>query len=213
MSKLMHKQGLAILSLVLLPLVWLWPSVFGSRTFVSYDINQFAPASILASDSELAQAREGANFDVTEVPVWFVPELELASRELREGRLPTWNPNARGGAPLHAHGLIGLCYPPNWLALFADEPASRLSWVAWCNLALAGLLAFGLLRQLGFGLPAAWFGAALFELSGPDRIVIDLKNTQSPPTASSGCDSRASSGCPECSGRCCASRKRIVSVP
>lgn len=163
----MHKQGLAILSLVLLPLVWLWPSVFGSRTFVSYDINQFAPASILASDSELAQAREGANFDVTEVPVWFVPELELASRELREGRLPTWNPNARGGAPLHAHGLIGLCYPPNWLALFADEPASRLSWVAWCNLALAGLLAFGLLRQLGFGLPAAWFGAALFELSGP----------------------------------------------
>ncbi|MFT6079941.1 MAG: hypothetical protein ACJAQZ_002000 [Planctomycetota bacterium] len=157
----------AVLSLALLPLVWLAPCVFGDRTFVSYDINQFPPSSITATDSELALAREGANFDVTEVPVWFVPELELASRELQAGRLPTWNPTARGGAPLHAHGLIGLCYPPNWLALFADEPASKLGLVAWCNLALAGLLAFGLFRQLGFGLPAAWFGAALFQLSGP----------------------------------------------
>ena len=158
---------LALLSLVLLPLVWLGPCVFGDRTFVSYDVNQFPPSSITATDSELALAREGANFDVTEVPVWFVPELELAGKELREGRLPTWNPTARGGAPLHAHGLIGLCYPPNWLALFADEPASKLGLVAWCNLALAGLLAFGLFRQLGFGLPAAWFGAVLFQLSGP----------------------------------------------
>ncbi|MFT4514943.1 MAG: hypothetical protein ACI91B_003656 [Planctomycetota bacterium] len=158
---------LAVLALVLMPLVWLGPCVFGDRTFVSYDINQYPPNSITATDSELALAREGANFDVTEVPVWFVPELELAGKELREGRLPTWNPTARGGAPLHAHGLIGLCYPPNWLALFAEEPASKLGLVAWCNLALAGLLAFGLFRQLGFGLPAAWFAAALFQLSGP----------------------------------------------
>lgn len=158
---------LALISLTLLPLAWLSPCVFGERTFVSYDVNQFPPSSITATDNELALAREGANFDVTEVPAWFVPELELAGKELREGRLPTWNPTARSGAPLHAHGLIGLCYPPNWLALFAEEPASKLGIVAWCNLALAGLLAFGLFRQVGFGLPAAWFGAALFQLSGP----------------------------------------------
>lgn len=157
----------AVVALTLLPLVWLWPSVFGDRTFVSYDVNQFPPASLTATDSELEAARDGANFDVTEVPVWFLPELELAADELRQGRWPTWNPTARGGAPLHAHGLIGLCYPPNWLALFSDSPASRLGLVAWCNLALAGLLAFGLLRQLGFALPAATLGAALFQLSAP----------------------------------------------
>lgn len=159
--------ALALLSFVLAPLLWLAPCVFGSRTFVPYDINQFPPASILSSDDELAAARDGANFDVTEPPIWFVPELELARDELRAGRLPTWNPFARGGAPLHAHGLIGLCYPPNWLALFADEPASKLALVAWCNLALAGLLAFGLFRQLRIGLPAAWFAATLFQLSAP----------------------------------------------
>lgn len=166
-SKATAKVALAILALTVMPLVWLWPSVIGDRTFVPYDVNQFPPASITATDDELAAAQEHANFDVTEVPVWFAPELKFAHNELREGRLPSWNPHARSGAPLHAHGLIGLCYPPNWLALFAAEPASRLSLVAWCNLAIAGLLAFGLFRHVGFGITSAWLAATCFQLSGP----------------------------------------------
>ncbi|MCK5942063.1 MAG: hypothetical protein KAI24_08855, partial [Planctomycetes bacterium] len=157
----------AVAALVLLPLLWLWPCVFGGRYFVPYDVNEFPPVSTTASDAELAQARAGANYDVTEVPVWFLPELELARDELRQGRWPVWNPHARTGAPLHAHGLIGLCYPPNWLALCSDEPAARLGLVAWINLMLGGLLGFGMLRQLGLGAAASFVGAALFELSGP----------------------------------------------
>jgi len=161
-----RQTALAILALVLMPLAWLWPCVLGDRTFVPYDVNQFPPASITASDAELQEAREHGNYDVTEVPVWFAPEMKLARDELRAGRLPTWNPNARNGAPLHAHGLIGLLYPPNWLALFADSPASRLGLVAWCNLALAGLLAFGLFRQAGCSVAAAWLAATCFQMSG-----------------------------------------------
>jgi hypothetical protein len=157
----------ALVSLVLLPLLWLWPCVFGGRTFVPYDLAQFPPQGLALAPAEFAAARDGANLDVTEVPVWFVPEMTLARDELLAGRAPTWNPHARGGAPLHAHGLIGLCYPPNWLALFAGEPADRLVFVAWVNLALGGLLAFGLLRALGIAVLPAWFGALLFELSGP----------------------------------------------
>lgn len=163
----MNGKHLAIVSLLLAPLLWLWPCVFGGRTFVPYDTAQFPPRSLTLSAAELAQARDGANLDVTEPPVWFVPELALAGDELRAGRLPTWNPHARGGAPLHAHGLLGLCYPPNWLALLADDPADALALVAWIDLALGGLLAFGLLRALGLSLLPAWFGALLFELSGP----------------------------------------------
>ena len=163
----MNPRTLAVLSLLLLPLAWLWPCVLGERAFVPYDVDQFPPASVTADAAELQQRRAGANLDVTEVPIWFLPELEFAGDELAAGRLPTWNPNARHGAPLHAHGLIGLCYPPNWLALFAAEPRTRLHWLAWCNLAIAGLLTFGLLRRLGYGLLPAWVGAALFELSTP----------------------------------------------
>ena len=157
----------ATLTLALLPLVWLWPTVFGGRTFVPYELAEFPPASLSLTPAEHEAIARGKNHDVTEVPVWFLPELELARDELLAGRPPTWNPHARGGAVLHAHGLIGLCYPPNWLALFAGDPEARLGWLAWISLSLGGLLAFGLLRELSVPLFAAWFGAALFELSAP----------------------------------------------
>jgi hypothetical protein len=165
-----HARLAAILSLLLLPLVWVWPSVFGERVFVPYDLAEFPPAATLATPERLAAAKDGANYDVTEPPVWFVPELELAHDELAAGRLPTWNPHARGGAPLHAHGLIGLCYPPNWIALAAADPRAWLGVVAWVNLALGGLLAFGFLRALGLGSLPAWFGAVVFQLSGPMAV-------------------------------------------
>lgn len=158
---------LCVLALLLLPLAWLWPCVAGERVFLPYDTAQFPPASLLLSPDELAAARRGGNPDVTEPPVWFVPEIELAQRELAAGRLPTWNPHARCGAPLHAHGLLGLCYPPNWLLLLAAEPARAIAFVIWLNLALGGVLAFGLLRRLGLPLLPATFGAAAFELAAP----------------------------------------------
>ncbi len=162
-----RRQALAVAALVLLPLVWLWPCVFGGRTFVPYDLAEFPPASLSLSAEELTHVREGRNRDVTEVPVWFLPEMQFAHDELFAGRWPTWNPHARGGTALHAHGLIGLCYPPNWLALFADDPGSRLVFLAWISLTIAGLLTFGFLREAGIGIGAAWFGAAVFELSAP----------------------------------------------
>ena len=163
----MNGRSTALLSLVLLPLLWLWPSVFGGRVFMPYDVAQAPPVGLTLSPEQMAHAIDGANYDVTEPPIWFVPELVYAGNELREGRLPVWNPHARGGAPLHAHGLIGLCHPPNWLALFADDPRSRLGLVAWFDLALGGLLAFGFLRALSLSLLGAWFGAVVFQLSAP----------------------------------------------
>ncbi len=161
---------LAIVLLCLQPLLWLWPCVFGDRTFVPYDTAEFPPASLNLTAAEHAAIKAGKNHDVTEVPVWFLPELELARDELRAGRLPTWDPHARGGAPLHAHGLLGLCYPPNWLALFADHPATRLGWLCWSSLMIAGLLAFGLLREVKLSVQAAWFGAMLFQLGAPMAV-------------------------------------------
>ena len=163
-------HALAIVLLCLQPLLWLWPCVFGERTFVPYDTAEFPPASLALTSEQHAAVKAGKNHDVTEVPVWFLPELELARDELREGRLPVWNPHARGGAPLHAHGLLGLCYPPNWVALFADEPSARLGWLCWQSLAIAGLLAFGLLREVKLSVQAAWFGAMLFQLGAPMAV-------------------------------------------
>jgi len=157
----------AVLLLLLQPLLWLWPCLIGDRAFVPYDVAQFPPAALQLSAEQRAELARGDNKDVTEVPVWFLPELELARDELRAGRWPLWNPHARTGAPLHAHGLLGLCYPPNWVVLCADDPAGRLGWLAWQSLAIAGLLALGLLREVQLSVRAAWFGATLFQLAAP----------------------------------------------
>jgi hypothetical protein len=161
---------LAVLLLVLQPLLWLWPFVVGDRLFVPYDTAQFPPASLQMTPAEHAAVKSGKNHDVTEVPAWFLPEFTLAGDELRAGRLPTWNPHARGGAPLHAHGLLGLCYPPNWIALLAEDPAPRLGWLCWLSLTIAGLLLFGLLREVGLSVQAAWFGAMVFQLGAPMAV-------------------------------------------
>lgn len=155
---------IAALLLLALPLLLVGPSVFGGRTFVPWDLAMAPPASLQLTEPERRALLDSANFDVTEVPVWFVPESGLAGDQMAAGALPVWNPWARGGAPIHGHGLLGLCYPPNWLLLTGD-PAAVLGLLAWCSFAVAGLSMFGLLRCLGLGLPAAVFGAATFQFS------------------------------------------------
>jgi hypothetical protein len=149
----------AVLLLLLLPLLWLWPAVSGKRAFVPYDQAAYPPISLTLTSTELAAVADGANHDVTETPVWFLPELAFAGAELRA--------HARPVAPLHAHGLIGLGYPPNWPLLCVANPERWLWLPAWIDLALGGLFAFGLFRRLGIDRVAAWFGAVLFQLSGP----------------------------------------------
>jgi hypothetical protein len=159
--------GLALLFLVLLPLALLWPSACAGHTFVPWDLAEAAPARLQLTAAELAAVREGANHDVTEVPIWFAPELRLARHALQAERaLPAWNPWARNGTALHAHGLLGLAYPPTWIALLADAPETRLWLLCWISLALAGTLTFGFLRALDLSAGAALFGAVTFALSG-----------------------------------------------
>ena len=156
---------LAIVTLVLLPLVWLWPCVFGGNTFVPFDPAAFPPASIGLTADELAAAKAGANYDVTEVLPWLLPEMGVVQAEVARGRLPTWNPNARTGAPLHEAGVHGVFYPPHWLWLFGGDASAKLVWLTWISLLLAGVFTFGLLRKVSLSPLGSWFGAASFQLS------------------------------------------------
>lgn len=142
------------------PLCLLWPCLTGARTFLPYDLAQFPPAALLRADTELAALRAESNFDITETPIWFVPELQRARRTIvEEGAPPDWHPTARTGTALLAHGHDAMLYPPVWPALFAADPASRLGLVACIDLTIAALLMFGFLRALGLLPVAAGFGA------------------------------------------------------
>ena len=157
----------AVLLLVLAPLTLLAPSVFGDHVFVPFDLAQFPPKSlVLDADQRQAIAAHSANPDVSEIPVLVLPELELARSEALAGRFPAWNPYARFGSALFAHGLNGLAYPPNTALLAFDEPAHGLAAKAWFAMAMGGVLAFAFLRALGLLVLPALFGAVAFSLGG-----------------------------------------------
>ncbi len=158
-------RALAILVLAILPLLLVGGSVFGDRTLVPYDLAAFPPYSQSLQTDRAQALRAAGNYDTTEPPVWFLPEVRLAKDSLLHGEVPTWNPAARTGAPLHAHGLLGLCYPPNWLFLAFDDPADATGLLAWISLVIAGLGTLGLSLRLGCTPGAALGSAMVFQLS------------------------------------------------
>ncbi len=156
----------AWLRLVLWPALLLLPCLVGARTFLPYDLAQYPPASLSHSDAEVAAMRAESNYDVTETPVWFVPELRRAGKTLREeGSLPNWNPTARTGTALLPHGHDAILYPYAWPALLLDDPAKWLAWLAFLNLATAAFLMHGFLRALRLHDAAALLGAVAFSMS------------------------------------------------
>ena len=155
-----------LLFVVLMPTILLAPSLFGARTFVPFDIAEFAPVATMLSQEDLERVREGANHDPTEVVLTFIPELRFARQELAAGRIPHWNPHSRIGAPLQSTAVVGLDYPPNWLVLAYQDPRDGLALGAWLSFVIAGLLMFGFLSSLGLGTAAVTFGALAFAISG-----------------------------------------------
>ena len=161
-----RRDLLAALLLLLLPAVLLADCLFGGRAFLPFDLAEFPPIGPTLPADVRAALREGANYDATEANVWFVPELTLARQAFAAGRYPHWNPYVRGGAPLAAHGHLGLLDPLHWPALLFADPAVGLLYLTYAMFALAGLLMYGLLRELALLPLPALFGAVAFAFSG-----------------------------------------------
>ena len=175
----------ALIALALLPLVWLWPSVLGGNTFVPFDPAAFPPAALTLPAEDLAAARQDANYDVTEVWPWLLPEMDLIQQEVANGRWPSWNPNARTGAPLHEVGVHGLFYPPHWLWLFGGDAKAKLVWLTWISLALAGSFAtYGLIKKrVGGSMTALQSLSAETLVLSPVAaaiLVVSVRRTSSP---------------------------------
>jgi hypothetical protein len=90
----------------------------------------------------------------------FFPLRVFTARELREGRLPFWNPYIFEGS-FHLPAL----YPPDLLLAFWPSPAFA-SWLLTLHLPLAALAAFWLARELGVSRPGALLAGSVYALGG-----------------------------------------------
>ncbi|MCX7013178.1 MAG: YfhO family protein [Candidatus Sumerlaeota bacterium] len=102
-----------------------------------------------------------------DAPSMFYPLRDFANRELQGGRLPLWNPYVFCGHPFHAEGQGAVFYPVNLLLAWLP-PAAAMNVFALLHFIGAGLFFYLWLREMGLGVFAAWFGAAVYMLcSGP----------------------------------------------
>ena len=106
-------------------------------------------------------AEQGYGIPAYDIYAYFYPNVRYALDSLARGDGLLWNPYQDCGQPFFAFSITGLLYPVNWVfALLPREPALLTSMIL--NLALAGLGAWWLGREMELSRPAALAGALAF---------------------------------------------------
>jgi hypothetical protein len=137
MTRLKSPRTLAILTLIVLTLLFFWKILLTNLILVGVD-------SFL----------------------YFYPYKAYASEALRQGRLPLWNPHLFMGAPLLANSQVGLFYPLNWPLIWLDAPR-QVAWSIGLHIGLAGVLMLSLARSgLQLSWSSATIAAILFAFGG-----------------------------------------------
>ena len=94
------------------------------------------------------------------------PWLLFLRAELRAARLPFWNPHQHAGEPYWSNGQTAPLFPLH--LLFAALPHRLgLALLPWLRLAIGGMGAWALARQLGVGARPALLAAVAYPLCGP----------------------------------------------
>ena len=98
----------------------------------------------------------------------YYPLRVFVAGELRDGRLPIWDPYTYGGGPIAAGSIAAAFYPLGfWQALFAKPlPFWVLQLEAVFHLSLAGVFTWLLVRRLTGSSGAGLLAGAAFSLGG-----------------------------------------------
>jgi hypothetical protein len=130
-------DGLALLALAALTLVFFWKIALTNRVLVGLDL--FA---------------------------YFYPYRDYASEMLLSGQLPLWNPYLFMGAPFLANSQAAVLYPIHWPLLWLSAP-KQIAWSIVIHIWLAGAGTYIFSRTAMRLRPLAAFAAALtFALGG-----------------------------------------------
>jgi hypothetical protein len=118
----------------------------------------------------LAQGRDpervvAQNPILADVSDYYHPYRVFALGELRQGRLPLWNPYILAGTPFFASAQAALLDPVNVLTLWTG-PFASWTFGAWLRITLLGWFSFGLARALGRSAVAAVGAGVVFMVCG-----------------------------------------------
>src|SRR5262249_44318022 len=105
---------------------------------------------------------------------YFQPLRYFTAVEVRNFRLPVWNPYNASGEPWLANPHTAVFYPPFWIYLIVPFARAYVLYLLF-HLALLGCGAFLLFSRFGQG-KAAFLGAMTMMVCGPTLSMLDIQN-------------------------------------
>jgi hypothetical protein len=130
--------------------------------------------AVLATILFVAPLARREVFQVRDHFDYFQPLRWFTAAELREGRLPLWNPYSASGEPWLANPQTGIFYPPAWLFLALPFETAYMLYLL-LHLVLLAWSAYLLFARDNSG-GAAMIGAAALLFSGPLLSLLDVSN-------------------------------------
>lgn len=154
------KRFWPIFLLAILPLIPLWPAVFGGQSIGPFDqIHQMAPWN---------GPKPEQPWDVLQADgvLQFYPWRDMVFKAWGSGHLPLWNPYELAGTPLLGNSQSAGFYPPHVvLGLLHFPTGTAMTLLAWFHLFWAGLGTYLLTRRFGATKLGAAVSGASFQLS------------------------------------------------
>lgn len=162
-SRGLVKDLLALLFLVGIVLVFLWPSLFLDETLLPVDILlHFSP---WCSYSNRPPVWNGLPVDAI---TQFYPWKLFTAQAIRGGTIPLWNPYVMSGTPFMANSQAAIFYPFNFLFLLFPALRAYAVFVA-LHLFLAGSFTYFYLRAISVSRAGSLLGGMAF-MSSPFLI-------------------------------------------
>jgi hypothetical protein len=96
---------------------------------------------------------------------FFYPVRDWGFDQLRQGRIPLWNPHISCGTPFLGDAQTGLLYPLNWPALYMST-AAGINWTIAVHILLAGLLMYLWVRHHGVSRLAGILAGSIYMFCG-----------------------------------------------
>lgn len=155
-----RKDALAVAFLFALITVFFSAELFTSRTLVTYRLSGAFPWRSDATPEQLAEPSVTSDCTFS-----YLPRRVFATRMMRQGEIPLWNPHQFCGTPFLANYQSGVLYPVN-LALYPVDPYQQMDTYLYIHFLIAAVFAYLLARRLGISPGGALVSAVAFTFSG-----------------------------------------------
>jgi hypothetical protein len=155
-----RKDVLAIAFLIALITIFFSRELFTDSTLVTYRLSGAFPWRTEATPEQLAEPSVTSDCTFS-----YLPRRVFATRMIRQGEVPLWNPHQFCGTPFLANYQSGVFYPVN-LALYPVDPYQQMDLYIYIHFLVAAVFTYLLARRLGISLGGGLVSAIAFTFSG-----------------------------------------------